>query len=90
MDWQTHKKHLLKDPAFKKALEETEPEFQLAKAIIEARTSKGLSQKQLAECLDTKQSAISRLEKAKTLPSLGFVKRIATALNTPLQVTIWP
>jgi ribosome-binding protein aMBF1 (putative translation factor) len=90
MDWQTHKQLLLKDPAFKKALKESEPELQIAKAVIEARINKGLSQKELAEQLNTQQSVISRVERAKTLPSLAFMKKVATALNVSFQVTIWP
>lgn len=90
MDWQTHKKQLLKNPEFKKALNEVEPEFQIAKALIEARIKKGLSQKELAERLHTKQSVISRVENAKTTPSLSFLKRAAQSLNVSFQVQIRP
>lgn len=86
MDWKTHRAQLLKDPEVQKALKESELEFQIAKAIIEARLSKGLSQKELAEKLHTKQSVISRVENAKTTPSLSFLKRLASVLNTSLQV----
>lgn len=86
MDWKTHKKQLLKDPEFRKALKETELEFQIAKAIIEVRINRGLSQEALAKKLHTKQSVISRVENAKTTPSLSFLKRLAVALNTSLQV----
>lgn len=90
MDFKTHKKQLLKDPEFKKIYKETELEFQIAKAIIEARISKGLSQKELAEKLHTKQSVISRVENAKTTPSLSFLKRLAEALNISLQIELRP
>lgn len=90
MDWQTHKKQLLKKPAFQKALKEIEPEFQIAKAMIEARIKKGLSQKELAQHLHTKQSVISRVENAKTTPSLSFLKRAAHVLNVSFQVQIRP
>lgn len=90
MNWKTHKKLLLKNPAFKKALEETSPEIQIARTIIEARIEKGLSQKNLAEALHTKQSVISRVENAKTTPSLAFIKRVAKTLNTSFQVNIQP
>lgn len=86
MDWKTHRAELLKDPEVQKALKKNELEFQIAKAIIEARINKGLSQKDLAERLHTKQSVISRVENAKTTPSLSFLKRLAEALNTSLQV----
>lgn len=86
MDFKTHKKELLKNPEFRKIYEETELEFQIAKAIIDARINKGLSQKDLAERLHTKQSVISRVENAKTTPSLSFLKRLAEVLNVSLQV----
>ena len=37
MDWKTHRAELLKDPEVRKALKATELEFQIAKAIIDAR-----------------------------------------------------
>ena len=86
MDWDTHKKILLKDPKFRKALKETELEYQIARNIIKARLEKGLTQQQLAKKLNTKQSVISRAENAKTIPSLSFLKRLAEAFDTSLQV----
>lgn len=86
MDFQTHKQQLLKNPAFKKAYEESELEYQIARALIKARIEKGLTQKQLADKLQTRQSVISRVENAKTVPSLSFLKRLAEVLNASLQV----
>ncbi|MFA5932570.1 MAG: helix-turn-helix transcriptional regulator [Microgenomates group bacterium] len=86
MDWKTHKAQLLKDPEVQKALKKNELEFQIAKAIIDARINQGLSQQDLAKKLHTKQSVISRVENAKTTPSLSFLKRLAVALNLSLQV----
>lgn len=90
MDWQTHKKLLLKNPAFRAALEESAPELQIAKAMIEARLKRGYSQKDLADRLQTRQSVISRVENAKTMPSLSFLKKAATALNTAFRIQILP
>lgn len=86
MDWDTHKKILLKDPEFRKAYEESRLEYEIARAVIRARIEKGLTQKQLADKLNTKQSVISRVESANTTPSLSLLKRLAQALNTTLQV----
>lgn len=88
MDWKTHRAELLKDPEVRKALKESELEFQIARAIIDARINKGLSQKDLAEKLHTKQSVISRVENAKTTPSLSFLKRLAEVLNVSLKVEL--
>ena len=86
MDFETHKKLLMKNPKFRKAYEESQLEYEIARAVIRARIEKGLTQKQLAEKLNTKQSVISRVESANTTPSLSFLKRLAQALNTSLQV----
>ncbi len=88
MNWKTHRARLMKDPEFVKALKETELEYQIARAIIGARINKGLSQKDLAEKLHTKQSVISRVENARTTPSLSFLKRLAGVLNLSLQIQL--
>nr|MBI5455899.1 helix-turn-helix transcriptional regulator [Candidatus Levybacteria bacterium] len=86
MDWNTYKKKLLKNPEFKKLYIESEPEFQIARAIIRARIEKGYTQKDLAKKLNTTQSVISRVEQAKTSASISFLKRLAQALDTSLQI----
>lgn len=85
-DWERHKKKLLKNPEFKKLYDVSRIELEIAKAVIRARIEKGLTQKQLADKLHTRQSVISRVEGANTTPSLSFLKRLAAALNTSLQV----
>lgn len=88
MDWETHRKILLKDPKVRKALKENELEYQVARAVIRARIEQNLTQIQLARRLKTRQSVISRVENAKTVPSLSFLKRLATALNVSLSVRL--
>mgnify|MGYP001595924919 CR=1 FL=1 len=85
-DFERMKKRLLKNPEFKKLHAKTRPEFEIARMVIRARIKKGLTQKQLADKLHTRQSVISRVEGANTTPSLSFLKRLAAALNTTLQV----
>lgn len=86
MDWKTHRAELLKDPEVQKALKDSELEFQIAKAVIAARLERGLTQRQLAEKLHTKQSVISRVENANTTPSISFLKRLSHVLGVTLQV----
>jgi ribosome-binding protein aMBF1 (putative translation factor) len=63
-----HKKRM-KDPEYRKAHDELQPEFDLARAVIQARVSAGLTQQQLAERMSTTQSDIARLEaRAATFP----------------------
>ncbi len=85
-NWDDHERDLLKNPEFRAALKEVELEYQIARAVIAARIHKGLSQSELAVKLSTQQSVISRVENAKTVPSLSFLRRLATALDSTLQV----
>ena len=86
MDWKKHRAELLLDPEVRKALKETELEYQIARSLIKARIERGLTQKQLAHKMKTKQSVISRMENAKTIPSLSTLKRLADTLNLSLQI----
>lgn len=88
MDFELHKKLLLKNLAVKKALKEIKPEYRIARALILARINKKITQKGLASKLKTKQSVISRVENAQTTPTISFLKRLATALNMKLVVDL--
>lgn len=81
-------KESLKDPEFKKAWEESEPEYLLAKQLIEKRLAKKLSQRDLAEKVQTSQAAICRVESMSGNPSFDFLKRIAAALDCQLHITL--
>ena len=87
MNLQQHKQKLLKNsPAFKKEYESFDLAFEVGQMILEARSVKGITQKQLAQMIDTKQSGIARAESGKFLPSLSFLDKIAKALKTHLVV----
>jgi len=79
-----HLKELMRDPEFVKEWEKSEPEYLLAKEIIEKRINKKMSQRTLAKKLKTSQAAISRIESMNGNPSLSFLKRLASALNSKL------
>lgn len=86
VDWDDFEKELFKQAGFKKAVEETRLEYEIARALIKARIEKGLTQAEIAKRMKTKQSVISRVENAKTIPSLSFLKRLAEVLNASLHV----
>lgn len=83
-----HLKILMKNPEFKKEWENSEVEFQLGSKLIEARLKGNLSQRDLAKKVGTSQSQIARIEGMDANPSLNLLKRIATALNTKLQISL--
>lgn len=82
------KKHLLKNIRLKRAYEELEPEFSVIAFLIKMRLHKRLTQRQLAERIGTKQSAISRLESGTYNPSLSLLYKIADALDARIKISI--
>ena len=89
--WRSHaevKKELFKDPAVKKAYDDLGPQFALIEKIIEKRINEGLTQKELARRVGTKQSAIARFESGSYNPSLAFLQKLARGLGVKLEVTI--
>lgn len=85
-NWEQLKAELLKDKEVKKEYDRLGPRYQAISAIISARINKGLTQKELAQKLGTKQSAIARFETGNINPSLGFLEKIATVLGYKLTV----
>jgi ribosome-binding protein aMBF1 (putative translation factor) len=77
----------MKNEEYRKAHDELSPEFALARAVINARATAGLTQEQLAERMDTTQSVIARLESGRTRPSTQTLQRLAAATGTRLRIT---
>lgn len=75
-----------KDDDYKSAYNELGKEFELAKALIEARTRAGLSQTQLARRMKTSQSYVARIEGGKVRPSTDALERFAKATGTRLRI----
>lgn len=80
----------LKDPEFKKEWDALEPEFQVIRAMIDARRQKHITQKELAEITGIAQSDISRMENGNANPSLQTLKRLAAGLGMALKVEFVP
>lgn len=79
----------MRDPEFKKAWADLEPEFQVLKAMIKAREKTGISQAELARRVGTKQSVISRLERgAFSKATLETIKKMADALDLRLEIRL--
>ena len=79
-----------KDADCKAAYDALGEEFDLARALIEARTAAGLSQSQLAKKMKTSQSYIARIEGGKVRPSTDALERLAQATRTRLRVIFEP
>ncbi len=82
------RKKWMKDPDFKKAYDDLEPEFAIIRAMIKMRLKNKMSQKDLAKKLGTKQPAIARFESGAYNPTLSFLKKLSTALGGKLEIKI--
>ena len=79
---------LMKDPEFRKEWESMEPEFQIIKAMIDARNEKGITQKELSSLTGITQGDISKLENGTANPSIRTLQRIAEGLGKNLVIQI--
>lgn len=86
LDFNIWLENKLKNPEFKAEYDKLQPEFAVIQAILDARIKKGLTQNDLAKKIGTKQSVISRLESGRANPSVAFLKKLAEALNSSLQI----
>lgn len=80
------KKELFKNKSFRKYWEEHIFERQIFQAIVRARTEKDFTQRELAEKIGVKQSALARFESGRTNPTLSFIKKVVSGLG--LSVTV--
>lgn len=90
LDFEKFKKESLKDPKIREEYNRLQPEFALVQAILRARRVKGLTQREIAEKIGSKQAVISRLESGNANPSLGFIKRLVRALDANLEIRLVP
>jgi ribosome-binding protein aMBF1 (putative translation factor) len=79
-----------KEAGYKATYHALAEEFDLARALIEARAAAGLSQAQLARRMKTSQSYIARIEGGKVRPSTEALERFAQATHTRLRITFEP
>lgn len=84
-----HIKEQMKDPEFKKAWHDLDPEFGLLESMIKARERAGITQAELAERIGTKQPALSRLERGGfKKATIETLKKIADALDAQLVIKL--
>jgi ribosome-binding protein aMBF1 (putative translation factor) len=75
----------------RRAIQKERQKLDIAQEIYDMRTNTGLTQKELADLVGTKQSVISRLEDADYgRHSLKMLNRIAEAMNCRLEVHMVP
>ena len=80
----------LKEPEFRAEYDSLEPEFSIIQAIIDARKSTGLTQKQLSQITGIDQADISKIERGIANPSLKTLKTLAMGMDMRLKLEFEP
>ena len=85
-----YKEMQMENPEFVKEYESIQPEMDVIRAIIEARTSQNITQKELAERTGINQADISKLENGTRNPSVNLLKRLADGMGMVLKIDFVP
>ena len=80
----------LKDEEFRKEYEAIQPEMDVIRAIVDARISQNLTQKELAERTGINQADISKLENGTRNPSVNLLKRLADGMGMARRIEFVP
>lgn len=88
--YKDYKEKVLRNPEVKAEYDALQPEYDLIQAMIDARTSQNITQKELSEITGITQADISRIENGTRNPSLAMVKRIAAGLGMQLRLEFVP
>ena len=78
------------EPEYREAYDRLGTEFELTRALIEARTGAGFTQAELAERMETTQSVVARLESGRDQLSTRTLEKIARATGTRLRISFDP
>ncbi len=80
----------LKDEDFRKEYERLNPQYDVIKAVLNARKAADMTQKELAEISGVAQSDISKLENGNSNPTIKMLQRLADGMNMHLKVEFVP
>ena len=80
----------LEDDEFKKEYDAIQPELDVIRAIVDARNSQNMTQKELAERTGINQADISKLENGTRNPSVNLLKRLADGMGMALKIEFVP
>ena len=80
----------LQDEELKKEYDAIQPEINVIRAVVDARTSQNMTQKELAERTGINQADISKLENGTRNPSVNLLKRLADGMGMVLKIEFVP
>ena len=90
MTLKEYKERRLKDEEFAREYADIQPELNVIRALIDARISQNLTQKELSERTGIAQAEISKLENGTRNPSIKLLQRLAEGMGMVLNVTFTP
>ena len=85
-DLQKYMEKQMQNPEFKAEHDSTRTEFEVTRAIIAARTSQNITQKELAERTGVRQSNISRIENGTCSPTVATLQALAEGMGKKLHI----
>lgn len=88
--YKDYKKKALENEEVRLEYEALAPEYDLIQAMIEARVSQNITQKELSDLTGITQADISRIENGTRNPSLAMLKRLAAGLGMQLRLEFVP
>ncbi len=80
----------LKDINFRKEYEDIQPEMDVIRAIVDARTAQNLTQKELSKRTGINQADVSKLENGTRNPTVSLLKRLAEGMGMELRIQFIP
>ena len=86
--FETWKRKMMKDPAFKKEYDALEEEYALAGKLVDARVKAKLTQEQVARRMGTSQSAVARMESGRKMPSTTSLQKYAAAVGHRVRIKL--
>jgi DNA-binding transcriptional regulator YiaG len=86
--FETWKRKMMKDTAFKKEYDALEEEYALAGELVDARVKAKLTQEQVARRMGTSQSAVARMESGRKMPSTTSLQKYAAAVGHRVRIKL--
>ena len=88
--YKDYKEKILQNPEVRAEYDALAPEYDIIQAMIDARLSQNMTQKELSERTGITQADISRIENGTRNPSLAMLKRLAEGLGMQLKLEFVP
>lgn len=85
-----YKKQQMQGTELGREYEAIQPEMDVIRAIVNARTSQNLTQNELAKRTGINQADISKLENGTRNPSINLLKRLAEGMGMNLKIEFVP